>query len=113
MSRFAGFSPEAGRRIWRATQGFERQGGGGEGELPFESFSYRLAYTAGGATARVGPAVGTGTAVLCYIDETGNIVQETTPIDIINVASSAVGTNKYIGVIQLGIRWKVIWEECG
>lgn len=113
MSRFAGFSPEAGRRIWKATQGFEGQGGGGGGDnLPLDSFSFRLAYTAEGATARSGVTVGAGTAVLCHIDATGAIITSTEAIDIINVAASAVGTNRYIAVIQLGIRWMVIWEEC-
>ncbi len=78
----------------------------------FDATAVRLAYTAAGATGRVGSTVGTGTAVLCYVDAAGSIVETTTEIDIINVAVDPVGATKYIDVIRLGNRWKVIWEEC-
>lgn len=113
MTKLAQFTTLAGKRIWKATQAIESQNLGALDAGFIDSYSYRIAYTAGGATARVGTLVGTGTAVLYYVDDTGNLQSDGTEIDYINLATAAVGSAKYIGVIPIGNRWKVIWEECG
>jgi hypothetical protein len=113
VSRFGAFTPGAAKRVWQATLRSEGQDGGGPGDGEFyDPTAFRIAFTAGGATARASTTPGTGTAILCYITEGGTIAQEENEITFINMASSAVGTNKYIAVIQLGVRWMVIWEEC-
>jgi hypothetical protein len=71
-----------------------------------------LAFTTGGATARSGSTCGTGTAVLQRIDETNAISAVGNDLDFINLATSAVGTNKYILLARVSCRLVCIWEEC-
>jgi hypothetical protein len=75
-----------------------------------------LAYTTAGATARSGTTLGTGTATSRWIDASGstrNINSTTDAITFYNLATTTVGTNKYILLCRLGADWICIWEQCG
>lgn len=74
-----------------------------------------LAYTTAGATARSGTTLGTGTATLRWLSESGANRVITTTADSIayfNLSSTAVGPSKYILLARLGADYICIWEEC-
>lgn len=74
-----------------------------------------LAYTTGGATARSGTTLGTGTATSRWLSESGANRVITTTSDSIayfNLSSTAVGPSKYILLARLGADYICIWEEC-
>lgn len=74
----------------------------------------RIAYTAGGITARSGSTVGTGSASLRYVDNS-DVLQTESPdrtVTVKNLAATAVGSAKYIMVMRVGNKWFVVWEEC-
>lgn len=77
--------------------------------------SLLIAYTTGGATARSGTTLGTGTASKVYTNDSGDTRTVETSSDTIrfyNLAATAVGTNKYIKLIRSGMTWYCFWEEC-
>lgn len=77
--------------------------------------SVLIAYTTGGATARSGTTLGTGTASKVYTNDSGDTRTVETSSDTVrfyNLASTAVGTNKYIKLIRSGLTWYCFWEEC-
>ena len=85
------------------------------GPLTANETSLVLAYTTGGATARSGSTLGTGTATRRYLSESGSTRTITTSTDAItfyNVAGSVIETNKYIMLLRLGATWLCVWEEC-
>lgn len=85
------------------------------GPLTANETSLVLAYTAGGATARTGTTLGTGTATRRYLAESGSTRTITTSSDAItfyNVAGSVVEANKYVLLLRLGATWICVWEEC-
>ena len=70
-----------------------------------------FAYTTGGATARSGSTVGTGTAAVKYLD--GNSITDAGyNVDFKNVAGDPVGTGKYVLLLRLGGDFVCVWEEC-
>lgn len=71
-----------------------------------------LAYTTGGATARSGSTVGTGTATLKEIEVSNSIADVGLTLDFVNLATSTVGTNKYILLARVSGKLVCIWEEC-
>jgi len=76
-----------------------------------------LAYTTGGATARIGTTLGKGTATMRYLAVSGadrvlTATTDTAAIDFYNLATVAVGTNKYIMLLRFGDVLVVNWEEC-
>lgn len=77
--------------------------------------SLLIAYTTGGATARSGTTLGTGTASKVYTADSGATRTVSTSSDTVtfyNLAATAVGTNKYIKLIRSGMTWYIFWEEC-
>lgn len=72
----------------------------------------KLAYTTGGVTARSGTTLGTGSAALKYIDDSGVIQDEGITVTVRNFASAAVGTNRYIIVDRFGPHYLVANSEC-
>jgi hypothetical protein len=71
-----------------------------------------LAFTTGGATARSGSTCGTGTATLYEIDDSNALTSVGNTLEFLNLATSAVGTNKYILLARVSCRLVCIWEEC-
>jgi hypothetical protein len=76
-----------------------------------------LAYTAAGATARSGTTLGKGTAVMYYLADSGTdriltAATYTTAVDFYNLATTTVGTARYIMMLRLGNDYICVWEEC-
>ena len=79
----------------------------------FDTTNCLLAFTAAGATARFGSTLGTGTAVLWNI-KADNTIEATgvSAVDYVNLATSSVGTNKYILLLRVSGKLVCVWEEC-
>ena len=76
-----------------------------------------LAYTVGGATARSGTTLGKGTATMRYLAVSGadrvlTATVDTAAIDFFNLASSVVGTNRYLMLLRFGDVLLANWEDC-
>ena len=76
-----------------------------------------LAYTTGGATARSGTTLGKGTATMRFLAVSGTdrvltATTDTAAIDFYNLASSVVGTNRYVMLLRFGADLICVWEEC-
>lgn len=82
----------------------------------FDATRLVLAYTSAGATARSGMTLGKGTAVAYYLDVSGSDLvltsSETDPINYYNLASSEVGTNKFLMLLRYGDKLLANWEDC-
>jgi hypothetical protein len=76
-----------------------------------------LAYTTGGATARSGTTLGKGPATMRYLAVSGSdrvltATTDTAAVTFYNLASSAVGINRYIMLLRFGDVLVCNWEEC-
>lgn len=70
-----------------------------------------LAYTSGGATARSGSTVGTGTADVKYLSGT-SITDASSSVTFYNLAADPVGSSRYVLLLRLGNKFICVWEEC-
>lgn len=70
-----------------------------------------IAFTTGGATARAGTTLGTGTATLRYI-VAGVLTTSSESYSFYNLSSGVVAASKYIMLLRLGSDWICVWEEC-
>ena len=76
-----------------------------------------LAYTVAGATARSGTTLGKGTATMRFLAVSGSdrvltATVDTAAIDFFNLASSTVGTNRYLMLLRFGDVLLANWEDC-
>lgn len=71
-----------------------------------------LAFTTGGASARSGSTLGSGTADLKYVDDTNAIVNLGLNVTFYNWSEVAVGANKHIWLMRFGPRFMIVSEEC-
>lgn len=86
--------------------------------IPDDSTRLVLAYTVTGATARSGTTLGKGTATMRYLAVSGTdriltATVDTAAIDFFNLASSVVGTNRYLMLLRFGDVLLANWEDCG
>jgi hypothetical protein len=76
-----------------------------------------IAYTTSGATARSGTTLGKGTATMRYLAVSGTdriltATTDTTAFTYYNLATSTVGSNRYITLLRHGADLLANWEEC-
>ena len=85
---------------------------------PTDATRLVLAYTVTGATARSGTTLGKGTATMRYLAVSGSdriltATVDTAAIEFFNLASSVVGTNRYLMLLRFGDVLLANWEDCG
>lgn len=107
MSReVAGFSVSDAKAIHKAV--LQRKSVPQSVDLSFEQTDgWFLAFTTGGASARSGSTLGSGTADLKYVDDTNAIVNLGLNVTFYNYESATVAANTYIWLHRYGPRFVV------
>lgn len=88
---------------------------GGMSLMGDRSTALSVAYTTSGATARSGTTLGTGTATLYYLAQSGTtrtLTTQTIDVTFYNMSATAVAATKYVMLLRLGDTWLCNWEDC-